>query len=200
MATMMEKDGVKTFYAKDRAAWRAWLAANHATELRVWLIIYRKQSGTPSIYYDEAVDEALCFGWIDSKPNKRDEESYYQFFARRNPKSKWSGVNKKKVEQLAAQGLMTEAGWAVIEIAKQNGGWTALDEVENLVIPADLQAQFDAMPGSQANFDAFSKSTKRGILDWISSAKQAETRAKRILETVTLAARGEKANQYVPKK
>ncbi len=196
----MEKDGVKTFYAKDRAAWRAWLAENHATETRVWLIIYRKQSGTPSIYYDEAVNEALCFGWIDSKPNKRDGESYYQFFSRRNPKSKWSGVNKRKVEALSAQGLMTEAGWAVIELAKQNGGWTALDDVENLMIPEDLQAQFDAMPGAQANFEAFSKSAKRGILDWISSAKQAETRAKRILETVTLAARGEKANQYVPKK
>lgn len=196
----MEKDGVKTFYAKDRAAWRAWLAENHATETRVWLIIYRKQSGTPSVYYDDAVNEALCFGWIDSKPNKRDGESYYQFFSRRNPKSKWSGVNKRKVEELSAQGLMTEAGWAVIELAKQNGGWTALDEVESLVIPEDLQAQFDASPGSQANFEAFSKSAKRGILDWISSAKQAETRAKRILETVTLAARGEKANQYVPKK
>jgi len=196
----MEKDGVKTFYAKDRAAWRAWLAENHATETRVWLIIYRKQSGTPSIYYDEAVNEALCFGWIDSKPNKRDGESYYQFFSRRNPKSKWSGVNKRKVEALSAQGLMTEAGWAVIELAKQNGGWTALDDVENLMIPEDLQAQFDTMPGAQANFEAFSKSAKRGILDWISSAKQAETRAKRILETVTLAARGEKANQYVPKK
>lgn len=196
----MEKDGVKTFYAKDRAAWRAWLAENHATETRVWLIIYRKQSGTPSVYYDDAVNEALCFGWIDSKPNKRDGESYYQFFSRRNPKSKWSGINKRKVEELSAQGLMTEAGWAVIELAKQNGGWTALDEVESLVIPEDLQAQFDASPGSQANFEAFSKSAKRGILDWISSAKQAETRAKRILETVTLAARGEKANQYVPKK
>lgn len=196
----MEKDGVKIFYAEDRAAWRAWLTKNHATEMRVWLIIYRKQSGTPSIYYDEAVTEALCFGWIDSKPNKRDGESYYQFFSRRNPKSNWSGVNKRKVEELSAQGLMTEAGWAVIKLAKQNGGWTALDEVENLVIPEDLQAQFDATPGSQANFDAFSKSAKRGILDWISSAKQAETRAKRILETVTLAARNEKANQYVPKK
>jgi len=196
----MEKDGIKTFYAEDRTAWRAWLAENHTTETRVWLIIYRKQSGTPSVYYDDAVNEALCFGWIDSKPNKRDGESYYQFFSRRNPKSKWSGVNKRKVEELSAQGLMTEAGWAVIELAKQNGGWTALDEVENLVIPEDLQAQFDATPGSQANFDGFSKSAKRGILDWISSAKQAETRAKRILETVTLAARGEKANQYIPKK
>ncbi len=88
------KNGVKTFYAKDQAAWRKWLSTNHNKQESVWLIIYRKESETPSVYYPEAVDEALCFGWIDSKPNKRDAESFYQFFSKRNPKSNWSKANK----------------------------------------------------------------------------------------------------------
>ena len=90
------KDGIKTYYAKSQADWRNWLEANHAAEKSVWLIIYKKESGKPSVYYSEAVDEAICFGWIDSKPNKRDDESYYQFFAKRNAKSNWSKVNKAK--------------------------------------------------------------------------------------------------------
>ncbi len=192
----MEKDGVKTFHAQDRAAWRAWLAENHTQENSVWLIIYKKDSGVPSIYYDQAVDEALCFGWIDSKPNKRDEQSFYQFFAKRNPKSKWSGVNKKKVAKLIGEGLMTDSGLEMIEIAKKSGTWTALDEVENLVIPDDMQQQLDANPTAKAFFDLFPPSTKRGILEWITNAKQAETRAKRISETVTLAEKNERANQY----
>jgi uncharacterized protein YdeI (YjbR/CyaY-like superfamily) len=92
------KDGIKTYYAKDSKAWRKWLEKNHASEECVWLIIYKKESGIATVYYPEAVDEALCFGWIDSKPNKRDEESYYQFFAKRNPKSAWSKVNKAKAK------------------------------------------------------------------------------------------------------
>ncbi|WP_198288376.1 YdeI/OmpD-associated family protein [Chamaesiphon minutus] len=139
------KDGIKTFYAKSRAEWREWLENNHQSERSVWLIIYRKQSNVPSIYYPEAVDEALCFGWIDSTPNKRDAESYYQFFAKRNPKSNWSKVNKLKVEKLLADNLMTAAGLASIELAKQTGTWTALDEVENITIPADLQLAFKRM-------------------------------------------------------
>jgi uncharacterized protein YdeI (YjbR/CyaY-like superfamily) len=192
----MEKDGVKTFYAKDRAAWRAWLAENHAQEKSVWLIIYKKASGIPSIYYDQAVDEALCFGWIDSKPNKRDDQSFYQFFAKRNPKSNWSGVNKKKVEKLLKEKLMTEAGLAMIEIAQKSGTWTALDEVNNLAIPEDMQIALDANPQAKKYFDLFPPSTKRGILEWIASAKQPETRGRRIRETVALAEENERANQY----
>jgi uncharacterized protein YdeI (YjbR/CyaY-like superfamily) len=102
----MEKHkGIHTFHAKTRDEWRQWLMKNHQSEKSVWLIIYRKESNTPSVYYPEAVDEALCFGWIDSTPNKRDDVSYYQFFAKRNPKSNWSKVNKEKVDQLIAQGL-----------------------------------------------------------------------------------------------
>jgi len=194
------KDEATTFYAESQQAWRNWLEQNHTTAKNVWLIIYHKGCGVPSVYYPEAVDEALCFGWIDSKPNKRDEQSYYQFFSKRNPKSRWSGVNKLKVERLLKEGKMTSAGLAMVELAKKTGTWEALTAVENMEIPADLQALFDANKTAESNFLAFPPSTKRGILDWISTAKTPETRKKRMEETVTLAAQNIRANQYVPKK
>lgn len=193
------KNGVATIYAPDRAAWRQWLADNHATSQSVWLIIYRKESGVPSVYYPEAVDEALCFGWIDSKPNKRDEQSFYQYFSVRNPKSNWSRVNKEKIEGLLAAGLMAPAGLAMIEVAKQRGTWTALDEVENLVIPSDLAEVMAGYPRSRENFTAFPPSAQRGILEWIFNAKRPETRAKRIEETASLAAQNIRANQFTRK-
>ena len=104
------KGGTETFYASSRQKWRQWLVENHASRQAIWLIIYKKRSQVPSVYYDEAVDEALCFGWIDSKPNKRDKESYFQYFSQRNPKSKWSRVNKDKVSRLIEEGPMTGAG------------------------------------------------------------------------------------------
>jgi uncharacterized protein YdeI (YjbR/CyaY-like superfamily) len=192
----MQKEGVNTYYAASRADWRKWLEENHLKENCVWLIIYKKQSGTPSVYYTEAVEEALCFGWIDSKANKRDEYSFYQFFARRNPSSNWSKLNKERVEKLLAQGLIKPAGLAMIELAKQNGTWNALDEVENLVIPEDLQQGLDKNPQASEYFTAFPRSVKRGILEWISNAKREETRQKRISETVELAAQNIRANQY----
>jgi len=189
-----EYKGIKTVYATSRAAWRKWLEKNHAKEKAVWLIMYKMQSGTPSVYYKEAVEEALCFGWIDSKPNKRDDKSYYQYFAQRNSKSKWSKINKDKIEELIQQGLMTAAGLAIIETAKQNGAWIALDEVEQIIIPADLQQAFNKNKMAWMNFNAFPRSVKKGILDWISSAKKPETRLKRITETVTQAGENRRAN------
>lgn len=117
----MVKDDVQTYHATSRAAWREWLTENHATKQNVWLIIYHKKSATPSVYYDEAVDEALCFGWIDSVAKKRDEESRYQFFSKRKPKSNWSRINKAKVERLVTENLMTPAGSVMIDLAKQTG-------------------------------------------------------------------------------
>ena len=193
------KDDVQTFHATSRAAWREWLTENHLTEKNVWLIIYHKKSATPSVYYDEAVDEALCFGWIDSIKYKRDEHSAIQFFSKRKPKSNWSRVNKEKVERLVAADLMMAAGFALIELAKQTGTWTALDDVEKLTVPDDMQALLNANLTAKAFFTAFPRSAKRGILEWILSAKQAETRAKRIEETVRLAAMNVRANQYQPK-
>lgn len=195
----MQKDGVDTFYAEDGQAWRAWLEANHLLTQSVWLIIYKKGADTPSVYYDEAVDEALCFGWIDSKPNKRDGESYYQFFSRRNPKSNWSGVNKRKIARLLKSGRMAPAGLEMIELAKKTGTWTALDAVEKGIIPPDLGQAFDDYPGSAAHFEAFPISARRGILEWIQTAKRPETRAKRVEETARLAAQNIRANQWKPK-
>jgi uncharacterized protein YdeI (YjbR/CyaY-like superfamily) len=188
------KDGIKTFYAKSRKAWRSWLDKNHEIEKSVWLIIYKKETNIPSVYYPEAVDEALCYGWIDSKPNKRDDESYYQFFAKRNPKSNWSKVNKEKVKLLIEKDLMMPAGLKMIQIAQSNGTWDALNSVEEIIIPEDLQAQFNKNKVAYKNWERFPRSSKRGILEWILNAKRAETRQKRISETVKLAEINVKAN------
>lgn len=190
------RDGIKTFHAANRQDWRDWLETHHQSEKSVWLIIYKKESDVESVYYPEAVDEALCFGWIDSKPNKRDEYSYYQFFSKRNPKSNWSKVNKAKVERLLAEGLMTAAGLEMIEIAKQNGTWTALDEVEKLSVPDDLQWAFQQNQVAFAFWEKFPPSSKRGILEWIQNAKRPETRQKRIEETVAKAEQNIRANHY----
>jgi uncharacterized protein YdeI (YjbR/CyaY-like superfamily) len=189
-------NGIKTFHAKTRKEWRKWLDKNHESEKSVWLIIYKKESNTQSIYYPEAVDEALCFGWIDSKPNKRDEISFYQFFSKRNPKSNWSKVNKEKVARLMEQGLVHCAGLRMIEIAHQNGTWTALDEVENITIPDDLKALFLRNKIALDNWERFPRSSRRGILEWIMNAKKPETRHNRIDETVKLAAENIKANHF----
>ncbi len=186
--------GTQTFHAKTRKDWRDWLEENHQKEQSVWLIIYRKESGIKSAYYPEAVDESLCFGWIDNLPNKRDDKSYYQFFSKRNPKSNWSKVNKLKVEKLIEQNLMKPAGLAMIEIAKSNGTWDILDDVENIVLPEDLSIAFSKNNLAFENWENFSRSSKRGILEWILNAKKAETREKRINETVLLAAQNLKAN------
>ena len=196
---METKNGVKTFYAKDRKAWRSWLQKNGVKDESVWLILYKKAASKKSVTYVEAVEEALCFGWIDSKPNKRDEESFYQFFARRNPKSNWSKINKDRVEKLIREGLMTPAGLAIIEQAKQNGAWTSLDSIESLEMPADLQKLLSDNKEAAVYFDAFPRSVKKGILEWIQNARTKETRDKRIQETVRLAGDNKRANQYRPK-
>jgi len=190
------KDGVNSFYAESIKDWRNWLSENHDKETSVWLIIYKKHSSKPSITYSEAVDKALCFGWIDSKPNKRDDESYYQFFAKRNPKSNWSRVNKEKVARLIEENRMAKAGLQMIELAKESGTWTALDAVENLEIPEDMQALFDQKPEAFKNWENFPRSVKRGILEWIFTAKRPATREKRVRETVELAEKNIRANQF----
>ncbi|MGZ5255056.1 MAG: YdeI/OmpD-associated family protein [Flavitalea sp.] len=196
---METKNGIQTLYAKDRKAWRSWLEKNCATEKSVWLIIYRKDAQTKSVNYPDAVEEALCFGWIDSKPNKRDDESFYQFFAKRNPTSNWSKINKERVKKLVAEGFMTPAGMNLIEQAKANGAWSALDAVESLVLPPELQKSLSNNKEAAQFFDAFPRSVKKGILEWIQNAKTPETKNKRIEETVRLAEKNIRANQYIPK-
>lgn len=196
---MANTDFTNAVAFENRHAWRKWLSENHDKEKSIWIKIHKKQSLIPSVSYDEAVDEALCFAWVDSSIKGGNEAYYYQFFARRNPKSNWSRVNKAKVEKLLADGLMTEAGMKVINFAKENGYWTALDDVENLINPADLQIALENNPTAKNYFEAFPRSVKRGILEWLLNAKQEETRKKRITEIVTLAEKNIRANQYTQK-
>ena len=182
--------------APTRADWRQWLANHHDSETNVWLRIYRKNGNISSVTYSEAVDEALCFGWIDSTARKGDETYHLQYFARRKPKSNWSRVNKEKVARLTADGLMTPAGQKLIDLAKETGTWTALDELEDGTAPPDLQTAFDANPTAQVNFNAFPRSVKRGILEWLLNAKTGVTRQKRIADIVAKAQQNERANQY----
>jgi uncharacterized protein YdeI (YjbR/CyaY-like superfamily) len=162
----------------------------------VWLIYYKQTTGQPHVEYSDAVEEALCFGWVDSKPNTLDDERYMQLFSPRNPKSPWSRLNKQRIEKLIGQGLMTEAGLKLIETAKQNGAWTVYDTIEDLIMPEDLEKALSENPTAYTNFQAFSNSSKKNILWWIQSAKQPATRLKRVEETVTLAAVNKKANHY----
>jgi uncharacterized protein YdeI (YjbR/CyaY-like superfamily) len=180
-----------------RAMWREWLAANHATSRGVWVLSYKATAGKPRLTYDEAVEEALCFGWIDSKPNKYDDERSLQYYSPRKPRSNWSALNKTRVARLLEAGLIAPAGLRMIELAKQTGTWDALNDVEETVIPADLRIALQANPPAETNFEAFPKSIRRGILEWILNAKRPETRQKRVDETATLAAQNIRANQYV---
>ncbi len=194
------KGNVNTFYASSQKIWRKWLEDNHDKEQSVWLIIYKKESKIPTVYYPEAVDEALCFGWVDSSINKRDKDSYFQFFAKRNPASNWSKVNKEKIARLMASNTMHVAGIKMVELAKQSGTWDALNDVENAVLPSDLKIAFKKNKVALKNWELLPHSTKRGILEWLLNAKKEETRQKRILEIVSLAAQNIRANQYNPAK
>lgn len=199
-AAMPEITSENSLYAKNRAAWRKWLQQNHAKKLSVWLILYRKSSTTPSVYYEEAVEEALCFGWIDSRPNKRDAESYYLTFSPRKPKSVWSALNKKRIELLVAAGKMTAAGQVKIEQAKKDGSWNALDAADALQMPEPLKKALAKNKKAQTNFNAFPPSFKKGVYYWLQCAKTEATLTKRVNETVTLAAENKRVNEWKGKK
>ena len=183
----MQKKEVQIFYPESRTDWRNWLEQNHLSKQAVWLVFYSKRSGKKTITWSEAVDVALCFGWIDSKRVKIDYVSSHQFFSKRKPNSTWSKINKEKVQQLIESKLMTDAGYKSIERAKQNGSWTILDEVEELLIPKDLEAAFESRQGSKNFFLGLSKSGKKAILQWLVLARKPETRQKRIAEITELA-------------
>lgn len=178
----MENPEIEIFYPTSQTAWRKWLENNHVSKQAVWLVFYKKSSNIKSLSWSEAVDVALCFGWIDSKRISIDKETSHQFFSKRKPKSTWSKINKEKVEKFIEKGLMTEAGFASIEIAKQNGSWTILDDVEELIIPNDLEIAFKKHKGSKEYFLSLSKSLRKMLLAWIALAKLKETRQKRIDE------------------
>jgi uncharacterized protein YdeI (YjbR/CyaY-like superfamily) len=189
----MEHKGTMVVEMTDSLAWREWLAANGDSVKKVWLRMYKKDSGIASIATQQAVDDAICFGWIDSLINKYDEQSFVLYFAPRNPKSNWSRVNKEKVARLIAAQKMTPQGMALIELAQKTGTWTALDDVENLVIPPDLQAALDAADAvTGSNFEQFSRSFKRGLLEMLLNTKGAEARARKVAFIVGKAERNEK--------
>jgi uncharacterized protein YdeI (YjbR/CyaY-like superfamily) len=180
----MSNKEIETYCPKSQTEWRKWLEKNHQSKQSVWLIYYTKKSTIPSLSWSEAVDEALCFGWIDSTRKTIDDFSFIQFFSKRKPKSNWSKINKEKVKQLIDSKKMTKAGYESIETAKQNGYWTILDEVEDLIIPNDLEIAFEKHKGSKDYFLGLSKSARKIILSWIVLAKLQETRQKRIDEVV----------------
>ncbi|MGK6352263.1 YdeI/OmpD-associated family protein [Parapedobacter sp. DT-150] len=183
-------------YAATREEWRKWLTENHAKQRGVWLIQYKKNTGKPTLTWSDAVDEALCFGWIDSIKKKLNEACTVQFFSKRKPTSMWSKINKEKVNRLIENGLMTQAGFESIEIAKQHGSWTRLDEVEELKIPPDLDAAFERYNGSKHYFESLSKSTRKALLQWLVLARRPETRQKRINEIAALASQSKKPKPF----
>lgn len=191
----LQKD-FKIVEPKSRAAWRAWLQKNHTQQESIWLVLAKKDSGLPSLSVEDAVEEALCFGWIDSVPNKVDDKRYKILLSPRKPKSNWSNVNKQRVARLIKAGLMTEPGMKMITLAKKTGTWNALNAIDKLTIPTDLESLFASNPKAATYFEAFPPSVKKGILEWIQNAKTETTRAKRINETVALAAKNIRANQY----
>lgn len=192
-------DRLEHVHAEDRAAWRAWLVEHHRTARGAWLVSWKAATGRPRIAYDDAVEEALCVGWVDSRPGTVDEERTRLLFTPRKRGSGWSRPNKERIARLVAAGLMLPAGTAVVEAAVADGSWSALDDVENLVEPPELAAALDADPRARGHWDAFPRSAKRAILEWISTAKRPETRATRIAETARLAAENVRANQWRPK-
>jgi uncharacterized protein YdeI (YjbR/CyaY-like superfamily) len=181
-------------HAADRAGWRTWLSEHAAGSTGIWLV-YEKGPGR-RLSYDDIVEEALCFGWIDSLPRTIDDTRAMLYVAPRKPSSSWSRVNKQRVERLIAAGAMTPDGLAVVESARASGTWNALDRVEDGVEPDDLAAALDAVPSARQEWDAFPRSARRAILEWVDGAKRPETRARRVAAAVAQAAEGRRANQW----
>jgi uncharacterized protein YdeI (YjbR/CyaY-like superfamily) len=182
--------------ADSRAAWRRWLKQHHKRAEGVWLVTWKKASGGPHLSYDDAVEEALAWGWVDSKPGKLDALRTMLWMAPRKGKTGWSRPNQQRVARLLAAGLMQPAGLAKVHAAQADGTWSKLDAVEDGVVPEDLVQALAAHPPASDYFMAFPRSVKRGILEWIEQAKRPETRAQRVLNTATLAQRNERANQW----
>ena len=187
----------ETLVVTKRDAWRAWLEKNHDKKRETWLVFYKKHTNRPSLPYEEAVEEALCFGWVDSLVKRVDDERYIQKFSPRKRNSTWSALNKKRVQKMIKQGRMTEAGLKAIEGGKQTGSWHALDNVDGLrKIPPDLAKAMSADTEAARYFKTLTPTAKKQFLWWIESAKREETRKKRIAMTVSLASRGKTLSDH----
>lgn len=181
------------FHAETREQWRSWLTQNRATVRGVWLCSWRTTTDRPRCPYPEAVEEAICFGWIDSTNTILDEERSLQLFTPRRPKSSWTRLNRERAAEMEGRGLMTDAGRHAIAAAKSNGWWTILDQVEDLEEPLDLTAALDREPHARRNWDGFPPSVRKQMLWRIVSAARDETRAARIAHIVTEASNGRRA-------
>jgi uncharacterized protein YdeI (YjbR/CyaY-like superfamily) len=190
---MSALDDAPQVHADDRATWRAWLEAHHATAKGAWLVTWRPRSGRVGLHYEAAIEEALCFGWVDSTGGRVDDDRGKLYFAPRKPRSGWAATNKARVERLIADGRMAPAGLAAVERARANGSWEVLDSVERLEIPGDLATALEAHPLAAANFAGFPPSARKQLLGWIAFAMRPETRAARIRQVAEAAARNERA-------
>lgn len=194
---MEQWNGWPLVKAKDRKAWRSWLAKHHQHEQGAWLVMPHKGIARDEPSYADAVEEALCFGWIDSVKHRFDAHHAVQFYGPRKPKSKWSITNHERVRRLIDAGLMAPAGQAMIDLAKRTGTWDVLVSAQNDVMPDDLRLAFSRNDTALKHFRAFPPSSRRLILEWIATAKRPATRAKRIAATVDLAAKNIRAQHPV---
>lgn len=188
-------DSLERVYFETREEWRRWLAENYARPVGIWLAFRKKRTGAARLSYDEIVEEALCFGWIDSLPRKLNDEWTQIMLTPRKPGSVWSEINRRRVEKLIAEGRMAPPGIAKVEAAKADGSWLRLEGSDSLAVPSDLAAALEAMPSARTNFDAFPPGVRKNILAWIDLAKRPSTRQARVEETARLAARNERAHQ-----
>jgi uncharacterized protein YdeI (YjbR/CyaY-like superfamily) len=183
----------KTLHVTSREDWHTWLEENHDKEKEVWLIFYKKHTGQSRVPYDDAVEEALCFGWIDSIVKRIDDEKYAQKFTPRKTDSKWSELNKKRVEKMIRQGRMTEAGMALIDAAKKCGKWEqVISAPKELTLPPGIKDALAANKKAWENFNQLAPSYQRLYVGWITAAKKEETRQRRLKEAVETLAQGKK--------
>ncbi len=185
---------LETVLIETVTALRDWLLKNHHLDQSFWLVRWKKGSGNPYLEYDDIVDQLICFGWVDSLPRKLSHQQSLLRISPRNPKSNWSAVNKKRVSRLSQLGLMHPAGIRLVNLAKENGAWDFLDDVDKLIVPEDLANAFSRYPNSEYHFNRFPASSKRGILEWIKNARTIATRTKRLEETALKASMNVKAN------
>ena len=189
----MGLDHLEQVLVTSRAELRAWLEANADTSPSIWLVTYKRASGKPAPTYDDIVEEALCFGWIDSTVRGRDDETAMLLLSSRKPRSTWSAVNKARLEHLLPSGLMTERGLRAIEVGKANGSWEILDSVDRLEVPDDLAEALDAQPAAREFFDGMPPGARKQNLWFVISAKRPETRSARIERIVAASAEGRRA-------
>ena len=184
---------IEKFYFKSDVEWRAWLEANHSSCTGVHLIFYKVAHEKDSMRWEDAVKVALCFGWIDSTVKSLGDGKRQQYFCPRKPKSVWSKLNKNYIKELKSRGKMHPSGLEKIKEAKIDGSWNALDDVENGVVPEDLQLAFDGEPGAYANYQGFAPSYRKSYLYWLKQAKREVTRQKRISEIISLCKENKKS-------